>query len=288
MIQSVLLRSRYCLAIKEKCLFKGTVRLWGRRILHVDANSHNENQASAKKKSSQTPVVKVLQQRLIRDIRQTKERVEEVIEKENIWTVPNFLCISRIITSPYLGYLIVSQDYQVALCLLALAGITDLADGWIARTWSSQASKLGSLLDPVADKMLVGTLFLTLTWVELIPIQLTCLVIVRDVALVIGASYIRYRSLPNPRTLVKYFDPTYASVQLAPTFASKLNTGVQLCLVGTTLAAPVFHYVDHPLLQGLCYLTAVTTLAGGLSYLVSKDTYKFLRKPRISPPSSPP
>ena len=49
-------------------------------------------------------------------------------------------------------------------------------------------------------------------------------------------------------------------------------------LVAGTLGAPVFNYVDHPLLQGLCYLTAITTVAGGLSYLVSKDTYKILSK----------
>lgn len=284
MSQFVLLRSRYCLAVSERCLFERCIKLWGQRIYHGDTDNHNGNHVPAK----QRPLSgKVLRERLIRDIRHTRERMEEVIERENIWTVPNFLCIGRILTSPYLGYLIVSQDYQVALWLLGLAGITDLADGWIARTWSSQASKLGSFLDPVADKLLVGTLFLSLTWTGLIPVQLTCLVVARDIALVIGASYIRYRSLPIPRTMAKYFDPTYASVQLAPTLASKLNTGVQLCLVASTLAAPVFHFVDHPVLQGLCYLTAATTIAGGLSYLVSKDTYKFLRKRKVSPPSSP-
>lgn len=65
---------------------------------------------------------------------------------------------------------------------------------------------------------------------------------------------------------------------MAPTFISKLNTGVQLILVAGTLAAPVFNFVDHPLLQGLCYLTAATTIAGGVSYLVSKGTYKMLSK----------
>lgn len=83
--------------------------------------------------------------------------------------------------------------------------------------------------------------------------------------------------------MARYFDATHATVQLAPTFISKLNTGVQLILVATTLAAPVFHFVDHPLLQGLCYLTAATTIAGGVSYLVSKGTYKMLSK-RSSPP----
>lgn len=73
-----------------------------------------------------------------------------------------------------------------------------MADGWIARTWTSQASKLGSFLDPVADKFLVGSLFLSLAWVGLIPMPLTYLVLSRDVALVIGAMYVRYRSLPHP------------------------------------------------------------------------------------------
>lgn len=77
---------------------------------------------------------------------------------------------------------------------------------------------------------------------------------------------------------MRYFDPTHATVQLAPTLASKLNTGVQLSVVAGTLAAPVFHFVDHPFLQFLYYFTAFTTIAGGVSYLLSKDTYKLLRK----------
>lgn len=84
------------------------------------------------------------------------------------------------------------------MSLLIIAGFSDLADGWIARTWTSQASKLGSFLDPVADKLLVGTLFLSLAWVGLVPIPLTCLVVARDVMLVSAASYIRYQSLPPP------------------------------------------------------------------------------------------
>lgn len=186
------------------------------------------------------------------------------------------------VTSPYLSYLILSQDYQVALWLLAFAGVSDLADGWIARTWSSQASKLGSFLDPVADKLLVGTLFLSLAWVGLIPVPLTCLVVARDIALVVAASYIRYRSLPAPKTLARYFDPTHATVQLAPTIASKLNTAVQLSFAAGTVAAPVFHFVNHPVLQCLCYITAISTLAGGISYLTSRNTYKFLRKKKVS------
>lgn len=221
---------------------------------------------------------RALRIRILQDFKHTKRKVEEIIERENIWTIPNLLCMGRIVTSPCLSYLILSQDYQVALWLLAFAGLSDLADGWIARTWTSQASKFGSFLDPVADKLLVGTLFLSLAWVGLIPIPLTCLVIARDIVLIIAASYIRYRTLSPPKTLTRYFDPTHATVQLAPTLTSKLNTGIQLSLVAGTLAAPVYHFVGHPILQCLCYITAITTIAGGASYLLSKDTYKLLRK----------
>lgn len=254
----------------EKCLHQLQSRLY-----YGKCESRRNNHGNGKER---IPRRKVLKAKILRDFRETKEKVELYIEKENIWTIPNLLCISRIVTSPYLSYLIVSQNYQVALWFLGFAGLSDLADGWIARTWTSQASKLGSVLDPVADKLLVGTLFLSLTWVNLIPIPLTMLVIARDVILILCTSFIRYRSLPPPRTLAKYFDPTYATVQIKPHWASKLNTGVQLVFVAGTLAAPVFHYVDHPILKGLCCLTALTTIAGGLSYVFSKNGYQILKK----------
>ncbi|XP_032663056.1 probable cardiolipin synthase (CMP-forming) isoform X2 [Odontomachus brunneus] len=274
-------------AIVNRCLIEQCLRQYQicqSRLYVVATENRYKHYAGIKERNIHR---KTLRTRLLQDLKQTRKNVEKIIEKENIWTVPNLLCIGRIVTSPFLSYLIVSHDYQIALCLLTFAGLSDLADGWIARTWTSQASKLGSFLDPVADKLLVGTLFLSLAWVGLIPVPLTCLVVTRDVALVAAASYIRYRSLPPPKTLARYFDPTHATVQLAPTLTSKLNTGMQLTLVAGTLAAPIFHFIDHPVLQGLCYLTALTTIAGGVSYLLSKDTYKYLRKRKTPTRTSP-
>lgn len=71
-------------------------------------------------------------------------------------------------------------------------------DGWIARKWKGQSSKMGSFLDPMADKVLIATLFITLTWQELIPLGLTLLIVARDAALVGAGFVIRYRSLPPP------------------------------------------------------------------------------------------
>lgn len=219
---------------------------------------------------------------ILNDIKNTKERVkgtvEEIIERENIYTVPNFLCITRILLTPYLGFLIVSAKFDSALIVLSVAALTDLLDGWIARNWKSQSSKVGSFLDPIADKVLIGTLFLSLTCADLIPVVLTGAIIARDVILVIGGSVVRYKSLPHPRTFVQFFDVSYATAQITPTLISKVNTGVQLLLVGSTLSAPVFNYVGHPFLESLWYVTGTTTLLSLLSYIVSKNTYKIFTR----------
>lgn len=222
------------------------------------------------------------QGRLVKDLRekQTKvrERVEEIIERENILTIPNLLCVGRGLMAPYLGYVIIEHDYRLAMGLLLFAGLTDLLDGQIARRWPSQMSKAGSFLDPMADKLLMGALVISLTYVDLIPLWLTSVILFRDVFLIGAGFVIRYISLPPPRTLTRYFDVSHATAQLAPTFISKVNTVVQLATVAISLGAPIWDFVDHPVLQGLWVLTGVTTAAAAVSYLTAKDTYRLLRE----------
>lgn len=206
-------------------------------------------------------------------------RVEDIIERENIFTVPNFLCIGRIIASPYLGYVIIQGDYSLAMGILVVAGLSDMADGYIARNWQGQMSKFGSFLDPLADKCLMSSLVVTLGYCDLMPLWLASAILFRDIFLIAAAFVIRYKSLPpTHRSLSKYFDATHVTAQLAPTFISKVNTAVQLICVAATLGAPVWNYVDHPALHGLWYLTGATTAAAAISYIVSKDTYKFLQR----------
>nr|XP_056712014.1 cardiolipin synthase (CMP-forming) [Euleptes europaea] len=185
---------------------------------------------------------------------------------ENPWTVPNFLSMARIGLAPVLGYLIVEEDFNIALGVFALAGVTDLLDGFIARNWINQKSALGSALDPLADKVLISVLYISLTYAELIPVPLTSMIVLRDIALIAAVFYVRYRTLPPPRTLSRYFNPCYATAQLKPTFISKMNTVVQLILVAASLAAPVFNYVDSVYLQTLWCVTAFTTATSAYSY----------------------
>ncbi|XP_039594800.1 cardiolipin synthase (CMP-forming) isoform X1 [Polypterus senegalus] len=198
---------------------------------------------------------------------------------ENPWTIPNFLCMARIGLSPILGYLIVEKEFHLSLGLFVLAGVTDLLDGYIARNWANQKSALGSALDPLADKILISVLYISLTYAHLIPSPLTALVISRDIALIAAVFYVRYRTVPPPRTLAKFFNPCYATAQLKPTFISKVNTAVQLILVAASLAAPVFQYVDSICLQALWYITATTTAASAYSYYhYGKKTVQVLNK----------
>ncbi|KAM9059497.1 cardiolipin synthase (CMP-forming) isoform 1-T1 [Megaptera novaeangliae] len=185
---------------------------------------------------------------------------------ENPWTIPNMLSMTRIGLAPVLGYLIIEEDFNIALGVFALAGLTDLLDGFIARNWASQKSALGSALDPLADKILISILYVSLTYADLIPVPLTYMIISRDVMLIAAVFYVRYRTLPTPRTLSKYFNPCYATARLKPTFISKVNTAVQLILVAASLAAPVFNYADSIYLQILWCLTAFTTAASAYSY----------------------
>ncbi|TRY92484.1 hypothetical protein DNTS_028188 [Danionella cerebrum] len=185
---------------------------------------------------------------------------------ENPWTIPNYLCMARIILSPGLGYLIMEQYFHLSLGLFVLAGATDLLDGYIARNWPNQKSALGSALDPLADKILISILYISLTYAQLIPAPLTALIISRDVALIAAVFYVRYKTVPPPVTLNRFFNPCYTTARLKPTLISKVNTGVQLFLVAASLAAPVFHYTDSVLLHSLWYFTAVTTAASAYSY----------------------
>ncbi|XP_064915228.1 cardiolipin synthase (CMP-forming) isoform X1 [Columba livia] len=185
---------------------------------------------------------------------------------ENPWTIPNILSMARMGLAPVLGYLIVEENFDVALGVFVLAGVTDLLDGFIARNWANQKSALGSALDPLADKILISVLYVSLTCANLIPVSLTSMIILRDVALIAAVFYVRYKTLSPPRTLSRYFNPCYATAQLKPTFISKMNTAVQLILVAASLAAPVFNYVDSIYLQTLWCVTAFTTITSAYSY----------------------
>lgn len=155
---------------------------------------------------------------------------------------------------------------------------------------------MGSVLDPLGDKLLVGSLVLSLSYVGLFPgtplpfvnvpnvssVPLTGLILARDAGLLASGLVIRYRSLPRPFSWKDYFDPSIPSARVIPTMISKVNTVLQLALVGLTLLVPLADVpIDWPPLQCLQWTVAGTTLWSGLSYIGHhRQVIQFLH-PRI-------
>jgi cardiolipin synthase len=213
-------------------------------------------------------------------LRETRAVVKDKLEgmRENIFTYPNGLSVMRIVLTPVMGYCILEHHHMTALSIFLVAGISDLLDGYIARTFSGQKSVLGSVLDPLADKFLVATSFLTLTMDDLIPVPLTVLIISRDLVLVGWGVYIRYLSLTYPKTITKFFDFSMPTAEVKATFISKVNTVLQLSLICSTVASPVFSgLIPQEFLVCLWYTTGVTTLFSGLGYLSMRGSYRVIK-----------
>ena len=129
--------------------------------------------------------------------------------------IPNVISIFRIIAVLPVVWILLNEWFGVALILFALAGASDGLDGFLAKHYHWE-SRLGSILDPLADKLLLVASFASLTWLELIPAWLLWLVLARDVVIVTGGVLYHY--------LLGQF-------KLLPLWSSKINTLLQLLLV---------------------------------------------------------
>ncbi|EOO02829.1 putative phosphatidyl synthase protein [Phaeoacremonium minimum UCRPA7] len=200
--------------------------------------------------------------------------------RENIYTLPNLLTVSRLIAAPFVGYCILHDQHAWALGLFAYAGITDLLDGWIARRWNLK-TVVGTVIDPMADKTLMTILTVTLAMKGALPVWLAAIILGRDVGLGIAAIYYRWISLPPPKTFVRYWDFSLPSAEVHPTTISKYNTFLQLALMGLTTMAPVVPMDMATSLTAMQYIVATTTLWSGASYVYTKDAVKILSKDEV-------
>ncbi|KAI9855002.1 MAG: hypothetical protein M1824_006446 [Vezdaea acicularis] len=205
---------------------------------------------------------------------------------ENIYTFPNLLTLSRLLSAPALPYLILTSQAFPATLLFLYAALTDLADGYLARRWKLQ-TVVGSILDPMADKVFVLCVTGGLVASGSLPIWLAALILSRDALLALSAIWYRYISLPPPKTLARFWDFSLPSAEVRPTTISKYNTALQLALLGLAVARPLLEplvggaapLLDLRVLQdGLQYLVAATTVGSGVSYLVAKDAVRFVRR----------
>ncbi|KAK7520783.1 uncharacterized protein IWZ02DRAFT_469678 [Phyllosticta citriasiana] len=190
-----------------------------------------------------------------------RRQIKSLTTHEQIWNVPNVLTLSRLFAAPAVGYLILHDQHAWALGLFAYAGITDLVDGWIARRWQLQ-TVVGSVVDPMADKLLMAVTVACLAAKGALPGPLAILIFGRDASLAIAAIYYRYASLPTPKTFARYWDFSLPSAEVHPSTVSKVNTFLQLALIGLTLLFPV--------------LVSATTVWSGFSYAILKNAVTIL------------
>jgi cardiolipin synthase len=166
--------------------------------------------------------------------------------------IPNMLCIGRIVLTLPVAWSILDGRYPLAMLLFFIAGITDGLDGFLAKRFSWQ-SRLGGLLDPAADKLLLVTAFVTLWVAGYVPGWLLAAVVTRDLVIVLGAGLYQWR---------------VGNFVAEPSVPSKLNSALQLLYVLMTLSWLVFGMPAPAVLLGLGLLVLATTVFSGLDYVI--------------------
>jgi cardiolipin synthase len=168
--------------------------------------------------------------------------------------IPSVLSASRIALAVPAALAVLDHRWQAALALSVIAGLTDVADGWIARRWNL-ATRAGAWLDPVADKVLAGALYICLAVSDAVPVWLVWLVFGRDALILLLAAFAlaftRLRNFP-------------------PSVWGKLTTIVQVTTVAVAIARRAWPWpAFDAAFDALVLVTAAATVGSGVHYFVS-------------------
>lgn len=163
---------------------------------------------------------------------------------------PNILTGMRLAASPALVALLMRGHDYAALIVFCIAAITDVLDGYLAKTFHLQ-TRFGRYLDPAADKLLMLVSFLTLTYMGVTPLWLTALVILRDAIIVLGIALAHLLELP---------------LRVVPSFLGKVSTVVQVLYIGVILVILTFDIDAARLAAFAAFATAFFTTASGVGY----------------------
>jgi len=163
----------------------------------------------------------------------------------------NWLTTLRILLIPVFVTLLVYRRPGWAFLVFCVASLTDMLDGYIARRRGTQ-TRLGAFLDPVADKLLMTSAFVTLTYLKVIPFWIAAVVVSRDLILSVGVVVIHVAG---------------GTVHPSPSWLGKAST---LCQVATVVSAMLAYYfkILPGLPRGAAWVMAFFTVGSGLQYLV--------------------
>jgi cardiolipin synthase (CMP-forming) len=164
--------------------------------------------------------------------------------------LPNIFTLTRVLLIPLFVIFIINKRFEWALITFAIAGITDGIDGLIARI-THQRTELGAYLDPIADKLLLFSAFISLAIIEIIPSWLVVIVITRDVIILVGFLVM----------MLTNYHP-----KINPSFLSKMTTAFQIVTILLSLMAgysPTFQQLSMIAIYG----TAILTILSGSHYI---------------------
>jgi cardiolipin synthase len=165
--------------------------------------------------------------------------------------LPNAITVFRFLLVPPVVLLLLYERFSAALIVFGVAGVSDAVDGFLAKRYH-WTSELGALIDPLADKLLLVCSFVTLGYLQLIPLWLVATVILRDLVIVGGALVYHYR---------------VEQLAAAPSRVSKLNTFAQILVVLVVMFSRGIQPVPLQWLDMLFYMVLITTLWSGLDYV---------------------
>jgi cardiolipin synthase len=166
-------------------------------------------------------------------------------------SLPNLITLSRLLLAPMVVLMIASQRFVEAFLIFVVAGISDAVDGFIAKRFNLR-TELGAYLDPLADKALLVSIYVSLAIVDVLPAAIAILVVSRD--LMILTAVIVSWLLNNP-------------VEIRPVLVSKINTTAQIALAALVLGAKAYGLSPVPGQDVAVWLVAGSTLASGGVYI---------------------
>jgi cardiolipin synthase len=165
--------------------------------------------------------------------------------------IPNLITLGRVILVPVVFWLLVSGQTQLAFFAFVLAGVSDAVDGFIAKRFGL-STELGAYLDPLADKLLIVSIFVALGVLDALPSWLVIAVVSRDILIVLGVMLAWLLEQP---------------IRISPLIVSKANTVAQIVLAATVLADDGFGLGLETLRIVLVWITGVLTIASLAAYL---------------------
>jgi len=169
----------------------------------------------------------------------------------NLTQVPNVITVLRVVLVLPVVLALLNGQYGLALILFGVAGASDGLDGYIAKRYDC-TSRFGSILDPLADKLLLVSTYLSLAWLGLLPWWLVVVVLLRDLLIVVGGfAYHRF---------VGEYD-------MSPSYISKLNTASQILLGFLVVLSMSLWPLSEWVIDGMIYFVLVTTILSGVDYV---------------------